>query len=221
MIKINISNEMKEACPNVVLGCVQAKVNVGKSDDNLMSEISELEKSIKEAWVLDDVASISEIQASREAYKQLGKSPSRYRVSSEALFRRILSDKGLYFVNNIVDINNAVSLKSHHSVGTYSIQNIKGDIVFSVGEEGAEYQGIGKGMLNIEKLPVLKDGEGCFGSPTSDSRRAMISEEAKEIIMCIYAFAGENKIDDMIKYAVCMLEKYADAKEIETKVIFT
>ncbi|MBF4695025.1 B3/B4 domain-containing protein [Fusibacter ferrireducens] len=220
MIKIIISDEMKQACPNVVLGCIQAKVNVGKSDDKLVSALCERVGSVKQAWVLDDVASIAEIKASREAYKKLGKSPSRYRVSSEALFRRILSDKSLYFVNNVVDINNVISLKSRHSVGSYNIQNIEGDITFSVAEDGAEYQGIGKGTLNIEKLPTLKDDRGYFGSPTSDSQRAMVSEDVQEIIMCIYGFAGSEGMEATIEYAVDMLREHADAKDIETEMIF-
>ena len=58
------------------------------------------------------VNEIPNIKESRAAYKAFGKDPSRYRVSSEALIRRIGQGKGLYEVNTVVDVNNLISIES-------------------------------------------------------------------------------------------------------------
>ena len=37
MIKIQITDKIKEVCPQATLGCIQAKVNVKESSDELLS----------------------------------------------------------------------------------------------------------------------------------------------------------------------------------------
>ena len=169
--------------------------------------------------ILEDVASLPKIHDSREVYKKLGKAPSKYRVLSEALLRRILQKKGIYKINNIVEINNIISIKSHFSVGSYNVKNIKSPISLTVGEEGQKYKGIGKDLINIENLPVLCDEISTFGSPTSDSERAMITNDVKEIIMCIYSFSGEEELENHLEEAKLLLIKYADATDISIKVV--
>ncbi|MDO7203563.1 hypothetical protein Q5M85_04380 [Paraclostridium bifermentans] len=63
---------------------------------------------IRNIYKQGDIVSIKNIADSRQAYKKLGKDPSRYRLSSEALLKRIVKGNDLYKVNNIVDINNLV-----------------------------------------------------------------------------------------------------------------
>lgn len=219
MIEIQITDKIKEVCPQATLGCIQAKVNVKESSDELLKELEVLSTQVTEKMILEDVASLPRIHDSREVYKKLGKAPSKYRVSSEALLRRILQKKGLYKINNIVEINNIISIKSHFSVGSYNVKNIKSPIYLTVGEEGQKYKGIGKDLINIENLPVLCDEISTFGSPTSDSERAMITNDVKEIIMCIYSFSGEEELENYLEEAKSLLIKYADATDISIKVV--
>ncbi len=44
----------------------------------------------------------------------------------------------LYKVNNVVDINNLISLESFYSVGTYDLIKLGKEIIFTVGEEKSE-----------------------------------------------------------------------------------
>jgi DNA/RNA-binding domain of Phe-tRNA-synthetase-like protein len=66
----------------------------------------------------DDVATIAEIKAVRDGYRAIGKDPSPYRLSQEALLRRVLQGKGLCKINTVVDANSLISLRSRHSVGS-------------------------------------------------------------------------------------------------------
>lgn len=219
MIEVKISDKIKEICPKVTLGCIQASVEVKSSSEGLLKEIEQYCEELSKKISLEDIASLPKIRDSREVYKKLGKAPSKYRVSSEALMRRVLQKKGLYKINNIVEINNLISLKSDFSVGSYNVENIQSPICLTVGKEGESYKGIGKELINIENLPVLSDSISTFGSPTSDSERAMITNDAKEIIMCIYSFSGKDELEGYLNYAKELLEKYADAKNILIKLI--
>lgn len=219
MIDIVICEELKEVCPEITLGCIQAHVKVESSTDNLCEEIDDYCDSLKKEMSIEELASSPRIRDEREAYKKLGKAPSKYRLSSEALIRRALQGKGVYKINNIVDINNLISLKSKFPVGSYDINSLHSPVSLSIGKEGEQYKGIGKEILNIEHLPVLRDAVSSFGSPTSDSERAMIKDDAREVLMCIYSFSGKDCIEEYLKYAKGLLERYAGGKDIEVKII--
>lgn len=219
MIDISISKELKNVCPDAALGCIQATVTLKKKDEQLFEEITDFCEQVGKELTLDQVSSLKEINDTRETYKKLGKSPSRYRVSSEAMMRRILQGKGIYQINNIVDINNLISIKSKYSVGTYDIDRLNLPVVFTVGQAGQTYKGIGKDLINIENLPVFTDSNGSFGSPTSDSERAMITMETSKILMNVISFSGTKDLTQYMESAKVLLEKYADGQDIETKII--
>ena len=219
MIDIKISSKIKSVCKNPVLGCVKADVKVEKSGDELLQKLDKCCEELMEKIAIEDIVSLPRIKDSREVYKALGKAPSKYRVSSEALMRRILQKKGVYKINNIVEINNIISIKSGFSVGSYNLKNIEGPICLTVGEEGQKYKGIGKDLINIENLPVLSDSISTFGSPTSDSERAMITEDTKQIIMCIYSFSGKDEIEDYLNEIQELLKIYANATNIEIAIV--
>jgi DNA/RNA-binding domain of Phe-tRNA-synthetase-like protein len=88
-----------------------------------------------------------------------------------------------------------------------------------IGKEGEQYKGIGKENINIENIPVLADSVGSFGSPTSDSERAMIMNNVSEILMCIFSFSGKTNIEEYLEYGKQLLEKYANAKDVKIKII--
>ena len=78
-----------------------------------------------------------------------------YRNSAEAMLRRIAQGKGLYYINNAIEINNLFSVKTGYSLGTYDLDRIEGDVELRRSPEGEHYRGIGKEAVNIGCLPVL------------------------------------------------------------------
>ncbi|GFZ33189.1 tRNA-binding protein [Clostridium zeae] len=219
MVEVIISEELKKICPEITLGCIQAYVEVESSSDSLWEEINGYCEILKKEIHIEDLASLTNIKEGREVYKKLGKVPSKYRLSSEALVRRVLQQKGIYKVNNIVEINNLISIKSKCPVGSYNIRNLHSPISLTIGKEGEQYKGIGKENINIANLPILADSLGSFGSPTSDSERAMITNNVSEILMCIFSFSGKNDVEEYLEYGKQLLEKYAKGKDIEIKII--
>ena len=218
-MEVIIDKQLKEEC-NVNLGCIFYKTNVIKTNKELWEYIEkDVINNVKEMFTLENLTEQINIKTSRKAYKALGKEPSRYRVSSEALIRRILQGKGLYRINNVVDTNNLISIETGYSVGSYDLENLHGNINFRIGNIGEKYQGIGKEMINIENLPVFADDFGAYGSPTSDSTRAMITEKSKDILTVLISFNGMEGLEKSIDIAKKYLTKYANAEDIRSIIV--
>ena len=211
-MKIIIDNKINEKCSQVAIGSIEAYIKVSEENEELWKLISEKASEIEKNIPVKQITTIKNIADSRNAYKSFGKDPSRYRLSSEALYRRIARGLGLYKVNNVVDINNLISLESAYSVGTYDLDKLSGEIHFTIADEGETYEGIGKGEINISHLPVFYDEKGKFGSTTSDSVRAMITTDAKHILMNIISFNGDSELDKYMNKACEYLEKYSEGK---------
>ena len=212
-----IDEEMEGKWPDTGVGCLQYRVKVGEKSEQLWSYLKkDIFKKTKDDIFDYGVTDIPNIKESRAAYRAFGKDPSRYRVSSEALVRRIGQGKGLYQVNTVVDVNNLISIRSGFSVGSYDAARIGEELTFRIGREGETYKGIGKDQVNIEHLPVLADEAGAVGSSTSDSERAMITEEAQEVLTLIYSFSPGDELERALEYGKEYLEKYAGASDVES-----
>ena len=218
MVNVRIDESLKERCPEAALGLLQCKVEVYADPEEFLAllngkiaELSEVE--------LSQANKRDKIQSTRKAYKALGKEPNRYRSSAEAMCRRIAKERGLYYINNVVDINNYLSIKSGYSMGTYDLAHTTGDITWMRAPEGTAYRGIGKDVLNIEFLPVMFDEEGPFGNPTSDNDRTMITDATKDLLLVYYAFDGDADLPQLLDEAKDLLEKYAGGTDFELKIL--
>ena len=215
-----IDSRMKELWPAVRVGCLQYQVQVEKKNPELWAYLKkEIYKKAKDAIFDYGVNEIPNIKESRAAYKAFGKDPSRYRVSSEALIRRIGQGNGLYEVNTVVDVNNLISIESGFSAGSYDTARMGEDLVFRIGEAGETYKGIGKEEIKIDALPVLADEQGAIGSSTSDSERAMITEDAQEVLTLIYSFSDNQDLEKALESGRRYLEQYAKTSGIQSWIV--
>ena len=168
---------MKEIWPDTRVGCLQYRVKVEKKNEELWKYLKkDIFKKTRDAIFDNGINEIPNVKESRAAYKAFGKDPSRYRVSSEALIRRI-------------------------------------------GQKGETYKGIGKDEIKIEALPVLADKDGAIGSSTSDSERAMITEDVTEVLTLIYSFSGNDDLEKALEYGRKYLEEYAGAQNLESWIV--
>ena len=105
-----ISDELQQLYTDVALGVLHYRANVQKSTPALLELFAKTISELQERCTMDDIAHIPQIAATRNAYKALGKSPHEYRNAAEAMLRRVVKGSGLYHINNIVEINNLVSI---------------------------------------------------------------------------------------------------------------
>jgi len=216
---ITIDQFLKEKIPTLKLGCITADVTYSEDNKQLTEELEKIAVVIQKENQIEDIAKLDNIHHTREAYKVLGKKPSRYRPSAEALHRRIIRELGLYKVNNIVDITNLISLETGYSIGTYDLNKIGTKIIATIGVEGDTYKGIRKEDLNIHNLPVIADDKGKFGNPCSDSERAMIDKNTRGILMILWHFSGDYNLESATELASSYIEKYCIGKNLKTEII--
>lgn len=218
-MKIEIEQEIKDACPGMKIGLIRADVVNSETSDELWTEIEEASRRIRESYELSWINKRPAIVANRNLYKRMGKDPNRYRVSSEALCRRVVKGMDLYRINTLVDLINLVSMCSGYSIGGFDADKIVGDMVtLGVGRHDEKFEGIGRGLLNVEGLPLYRDAVGGIGSPTSDEERTKITMSTVRLQMQINAFGEEMPLADTIDWSVSLLEKYASAENVQIDI---
>jgi len=210
---------LKAKCPRTALGCVTARVEAAASPAALLQEMKTRENEIQKLPFPRGVLESPQVEATRKAYKALGKDPARYRGSAEALLRRVVAGKGLPQINAVVDAINLVSVDSRLPIGLYDLGHIVGEIVFRAGRAGETYKGIGKYDLNLEGLPLFADTVGPHGSATSDSERTMVTEATKQVLAVIISFSGAEGLERWAQRMSALLTQYAAGQEVEIRLI--
>lgn len=194
-MEIIVSNEIENVCPNFIGACVEAKVKNSQYCQDLWNEINTLGKEFKNKLTIETLKEISGIAATRRIYRICGKDPSRYRPAAEALIRRILQGKTLYQIDTLVDLINLASMKYGYSLGGFDADKFVGNTLeLGVGKEGEPYEGIGRGMINIQGLPVYRDGIGGVGTPTSDNERTKITINTNHLLVLINGYDGNEAL---------------------------
>ena len=178
--------------PGLTVAVLEIDAKNSERDDELWQLIDEEEQMLRRDHTVDSLKLLPGIAATRAAYRTLGKDPSRYRPSNEALCRRIVQGKGLYRTNTIVDLCNLASMRFHYSIGGFDRSKIEGDVELGIGRAGEPYEGIGRGQLNIDCLPVYRDARGGIGTPTSDNERTKIGIDTGQLLFFVNGFDGNH-----------------------------
>ena len=215
-IKISVSDDLRQAWPEFQGAAVFANVKNSGYNEELWKRIDEFTELYRSKYTTDSIKDMPSIQATRQAYKKCGKDPSRYRPSSEALCRRILRGIPLYQIDTLVDLINLASINCGHSIGGFDLDKIQGDeLVLGIGKAGEPYEGIGRGELNIEGMPVYRDSVGGVGTPTSDNERTKITAETTHLLTIMNAYSGREGLKDAVGFMVDLMKEFADATDIE------
>ncbi len=217
-MNLTIDERIKRLTPKFHVGVIIAEVKTAKNKQ-LDEVISNLERTINDTIDIKDVVNLPIIKDGRDAYKTYGKDPSRYRLATESLYRRLSKGNTLYRINNVVDCGNVLSIKTRKSVAVLDYESIEGDVLIRLGKEADEYYGIGRGKLNITNIPLYEDAIGPFGSVTSDTERTMIKETTSKILLFLISFSGKETISQELDIAVNLYSTYCDAEIIEKYIL--
>ena len=217
-MNVTIDPKLKTKCPRTALGCVTARVEAGISPAALLEEMKARETEIQKLPFPRGVLASPQVESTRIAYKALGKDPSRYRGSAEALLRRVVAGKGLPQINAVVDVINLASVESRLPIGLYDLAQVTGEIVFRAGRATETYKGIGKYDLNLEGLPVFCDAAGTHGSATSDSERTMVTAATTQVLAIIVSFGGPEGLERWTQRLGALLQQYAAGTDIVTNI---
>ena len=199
MFEIKVSQELKNACPFFAGAAVYAAVKNTAFCEGLWKEINAFTEDLTTTTA-----------ATREAYKRCGKDPGRYRPSAEALRRRLMRGIPLYQIDTLVDLINLVSLRTGHSIGGFDADKIQGNrLELGIGKAEEPFEGIGRGVLNIEGLPVYRDSLGGIGTPTSDHERTKMDIGTSHILAIVNGYNGKEGLKEAAEMIQSLLKDYA------------
>ena len=215
-LTLRVSDELRQAWPQFRGAAVFATVRNSSYNAELWRRIDEYTALYRAKYTTDSIKEMPAIQATRQAYKQCGKDPSRYRPSSEALCRRLLRGIPLYQIDTLVDLINLASLHSGPSIGGFDRDRIQGDtLTLGIGRAGEPYEGIGRGPLNIEGMPVYRDSAGGIGTPTSDHERTKLTLGTTHLLTIMNSYSGPEGLEEKVDFLVGLLKEYAEATDLQ------
>lgn len=196
-------------------------VAVREADAGLAAEIEAYGAELRGRYGEGKSGDVPGAADARTLYKALGLDPTKTRPSSEALLRRVLKGEALYRINTLVDAMNLCSLRSQLPFGLYDRGRIEPPVLLRKGASGESYEGIRKTAVNVEGRPVLADGRGPFGNPTSDSARTMVTLETRAALVTVYAPASYNefRLGEVLEGTETMLTRYCGGHGAERRVV--
>lgn len=219
MFNITVSEEIRAKWPQYRGAAVYATVKNTSYDEALWREIAHFTEHLRKTETTDSIKQQPAIVATRDAYRACGKDPSRYRPSAEALRRRLLRGLELYRIDTLVDLINLVSLCTGYSIGGFDADKIAGtDLCLGIGKRDEPFEGIGRGPLNIEHMPVIRDATGGIGTPTSDHERTKMDINTHHILAIINGYSGSEGLQEAARMTQQLLEQYASATDCRTWV---
>ena len=207
MNQINIDDTVRNLSPNLKIDSLLIRdAVIEDSGNNLRSFIdNELEKISRFFKTREDIYNDEIIIGLRSLYKCWKIDPSRYRPSPERLLRKITGGSSFNFINNIVDLSNIISMKYRIPVSLYDLDKINGELILKKSTNEDKYLGITGMEIGTKDKVLFYDNTGAAGSPTTDSRRTMVTDSTVNLIFIAYGPENVGK-----GYMENMLEDYSD-----------
>ena len=218
--EVKIDPKLKTVYPEIRLGVMQFTAVVRQPDPQFWAHMdNEVLPQVRQAIEGKEWGEIPGIRGSRAAYKAFSRNPGRYRVSYEALIRRVRRGDELYHINSVVDVNNLLSVKSGLSVGSYDLDKLHGAVTLRKAEAGEGYTGIGKSFIDMENMLVLADADGIFGSSMSDSTRAMVTEATRNVLVVVYCFENDIDLPALLEAGKAAFTQFAGVQDAESRIV--
>ncbi len=164
-------------------------ITVEKSRSGWDEIESNLFEKMRSVTTLEDVKHDPIFASYRELYWNFGMDPTKLRVSSEALLRRIVNGLNLWRISNIVDVVNVASPMHKIPIGLVDVSKVVGQLIVRVAFPQEIFVRIG----GTEKVCrgreiVLADEEKiiCFGYATHDSEYTKVATNSQDVYVLLY-----------------------------------
>ena len=197
-MKFKVEKEIFDKLPVACFGVVMAK---GIDNSKIYPEIEQLlSDGIQTAKLRFEGKKVKEepdILPYREAFRTLGINPNKYPCSIEALFTRIAKGKGMPFINPVVDLGNAISLKYTLPMGAHDLGNENKDICIRFAKDGDIFLPFG---ADKEEIPDAGEVIYAVGQQVRtrrwtwrQSENGKITDESTNIFFPIDGFSNFNR----------------------------
>lgn len=207
------------------IGIIEAlNVKIRPSSDSYLKNVSsEISAMLKDDFMYPDHLQ----KGIRGVLKSFGFHPSgRNRPASEFLYKDLQNRKEFNSINNVVDINNHISLKCNLPISVLDLDKTGYNLCVRIGLEGEDYVFNHEGqVLSLKKLLLIaRQGENspAYGSPVKDSQATKIFETTQNIIVFVYTSSNittEESLQGILDEFAHLLKSEAEAEVVETKII--
>ncbi|MHA1963744.1 MAG: B3/B4 domain-containing protein [Candidatus Thorarchaeota archaeon] len=196
------------------------ELKVGESSPSFEEYEKETFKEIQSQLTLEEVKDDPLFRSYRDLYWTFGLDPTKFRVSSEAVIRRILKGLNLWRLSDIVDIVNLASAYHKIPIGLIDASKLKGNLVVRTAFNGELFQRIGGKIIMCRGREIVVADEQkivCFGYATHDSERTMITKDSSRVLVLLYGSEAvtSDVMDESLKITLDMIDQWLDCKVSE------
>ncbi len=193
------------------------EITVEKSMDGWEELEQSMFERIRSSITLDDIKDDPLFRSYRDLYWAFGMDPTKLRVSSEALLRRIVNGLNLWRISNVVDVVNVTSPNHKIPIGLVDVSKVTGSLQVRVARKGEKFVRIG----GVEKVCrgreiVLSDDEKivCFGYATHDSEYTKVSKDSKQVYILLYGAPAvtEEYLDSAASDTLHLVKQWVDCQ---------
>jgi len=155
--------------------------------------------------------------AIRQLLKIGGFSPTGRNKPAHEFLIRDLKERGSFnYINNVVDVNNVVSLESLLPISVFDVAKLGDSLIVRIGEQGEGYIFNPSGqVLDVKRCIVCCRGTAPgepVGTPVKDSMATKIFEGASHYVGVIYASADADRRSAIKQH----IQRFADLLSEET-----
>ncbi|MFW9861357.1 MAG: B3/4 domain-containing protein [Candidatus Thorarchaeota archaeon] len=198
-------------------------LKLGKSSKEFENYEQEIFNEIR---FQDDLESMKDdplFRSYRDLYWTFGMDPTKLRVSSEALRRRILRGLNLWRISDVVDVANLASAYHKLPIGLVDDAKRSGELRIRTAKKSEEFVRIGGKSIHCRgREIVLADDEKiiCLGYATHDSELTKVVPDTKDVLFLIYgAQAATNRImNSAIEITTDMIDRWIHCSMIDHRV---
>lgn len=214
----HIDENVRSSFPGLFFIAFSARILAQNTPDT-----GEIVDYIKNNYKLSTLTNHPIVQAFRRFFWAQKIDPTKERVSSEALVRRILSGKELPNIHPVVNVYNMFSAKYLIPISGFDKESILGDIIVRFAEHNEEFVEIGgKKELLLGREVVLSDKTKILSIYAhKDSEHSKIKKHTETYVFVLYGVPGiePDYVEKLYHEFTEFLEKNMDAKITKTILV--
>ena len=150
---------------------------------------AEVVRDARARLTAETLAAHPPIAALRKLFRTAGCDPTRYRISSEALLRRVLKGEELPALHPLVDLNNCLSVELAVPCCVMREGTFTPPLVLRAGRAGECYESL-RGPLNLEGKPLLADAAGPLDTPITGNEKVKVTPASEIAWLVAYLPEG-------------------------------
>ncbi len=207
---LEVDSELKSRFPKLkaLIGYIEG-VTVKKSDEEFEKFKDQSLHNIKKKYALETLRDVLVFRAYRDFFWMIGIDPTKIRPAAEALIRRVLADKPIPSINNVVDSYNLASMDTEIALAAFDKVMLKGKLLLRTARKGEKFSGIG-----MDEPIELKGGEIVVSDeekliaiyPHRDAENTKVANRTRNVLILVCGVPGidiktlENARETALKY---------------------